>query len=469
MPAPMVPAPRTATRSITGQFYRQCVECPRHGEGGSSHGPGRVAADRGAGGLSGVARGRGGRQGRHDEDAPAGPAPRGSIACSSTSSAPPTARHVLVLMPGTQGGAGDFTLTARYLERAVDDLQVWAIDRRSQALEDTTVFAQALDAARSASSRCSTTTSAGSQRRPPPTTSSSSTPTQSRVRARVGDEGRRSTTPARSSAAARHGGRSVILGGHSLGASLTAAYAAWDFHGRPGYKDVDGLVLIDGGLLGSFDAYDLAQAQAADRRPADLQPVPDLLGNGHPRGGRPVRRDRRDLRPPRADRGGAALQDVPVAAAGATSRRSRSPTARCSATTSTATRPRGARLFRSTAAAWRPAATRATGSTAASPRSPGSRRPSARSRSNSVEWFFPRAADDRHQRRRPDATTTSRSSSACGSSTPARSTCRSTRSRRPHRRRRPRGALRLHRSALATTARSRRWSTPSRRRATSTR
>ena len=74
----------------------------------------------------------------------------------------------------------------------------------------------------------------------------------------------------------------MILGGHSLGASLTAAYAAWDFNGKPGFKDVDGLVLIDGGLLGSFDAYDLAQAQ---EQIADLQtsnPFIDLFGNGIP-------------------------------------------------------------------------------------------------------------------------------------------------------------------------------------------
>ena len=82
--------------------------------------------------------------------------------------------------------------------------------------------------------------------------------------------------------AAHRGGREVILGGHSLGASLTAAYAAWDFNGRPGYKDVDGLVLIDGGLLGSFDAFDLAQAQ---QQIADLEtsdPFLDLLGIGIP-------------------------------------------------------------------------------------------------------------------------------------------------------------------------------------------
>jgi pimeloyl-ACP methyl ester carboxylesterase len=81
---------------------------------------------------------------------------------------------------------------------------------------------------------------------------------------------------------ARQGGRSVALGGHSLGASLTLAYAAWDFGGRPGYEDLDGLVLIDGGLLGSFDAYNLTQAQEAI---ADLDagnPFAQLLGSGLP-------------------------------------------------------------------------------------------------------------------------------------------------------------------------------------------
>ncbi len=56
---------------------------------------------------------------------------------------PAAAKHVLVLMPGTQGGAGDFTLDARYLVKHDRDLQVWAIDRRTQALEDTSVFAEA--------------------------------------------------------------------------------------------------------------------------------------------------------------------------------------------------------------------------------------------------------------------------------------------------------------------------------------
>lgn len=56
---------------------------------------------------------------------------------------PRSGKRVLVLMPGTQGGAGDFTLMARSLVKRVPGLQVWAIDRRTQALEDTATFAAA--------------------------------------------------------------------------------------------------------------------------------------------------------------------------------------------------------------------------------------------------------------------------------------------------------------------------------------
>jgi hypothetical protein len=51
-----------------------------------------------------------------------------------------SARRVLVLVPGFVGGAGDFTLVARELVRRVPGLQVWAVDRRSSAFEDTSRF-----------------------------------------------------------------------------------------------------------------------------------------------------------------------------------------------------------------------------------------------------------------------------------------------------------------------------------------
>ena len=68
---------------------------------------------------------------------------------------------------------------------------------------------------------------------------------------------------------ARRGGRKVILGGHSLGASMAVAYAAWDFKGRAGFRDLSGLVLIDGGLLGTLappSLADVKQRIAALRR-----------------------------------------------------------------------------------------------------------------------------------------------------------------------------------------------------------
>ena len=78
------------------------------------------------------------------------------------------------------------------------------------------------------------------------------------------------------------GGRKVILGGHSAGASTAVAYAAWDFGGHPGYREIDGLVLIDGGLLGSFAE---ANAQRARRELAEIRKGDvflDLLGLGLP-------------------------------------------------------------------------------------------------------------------------------------------------------------------------------------------
>jgi pimeloyl-ACP methyl ester carboxylesterase len=187
---------------------------------------------------------------------------------------PASGKRVLVLMPGTQGGAGDFTLDARYLVKRVPGLQVWAIDRRAQALEDTATFAAAQRGEIPPQQAFDYYLSGGGFR----------------FRGKNEDPYARewgmavalNDAHAVVKLARDHGRRHVVLGGHSLGASLTVAYAAWDFNGRPGYKDLEGLVLIDGGLLGSFDAYDLAQAQKAV---ADLQtadPFLDLLGVGLP-------------------------------------------------------------------------------------------------------------------------------------------------------------------------------------------
>jgi hypothetical protein len=46
--------------------------------------------------------------------------------------------------------------------------------------------------------------------------------------------------------AQKRGGK-VVVGGHSLGGSITAAYATWDFAGKPGARGLAGLLFIDGG------------------------------------------------------------------------------------------------------------------------------------------------------------------------------------------------------------------------------
>ena len=81
--------------------------------------------------------------------------------------------------------------------------------------------------------------------------------------------------------AAGRGGRHVVLGGHSLGGTITVAYATWDFGGRAGARDLDGLVLIDGG---SSRSSTLTRA-GARRQLDDLEgrsPWLDLTGAGLP-------------------------------------------------------------------------------------------------------------------------------------------------------------------------------------------
>ena len=180
---------------------------------------------------------------------------------------PVAARNVLVLVPGTNGGAGGIVPVARDIVRRVPKTQVWIVDRREQALEDTSVFAGG-DPQRAQDYYL------GFQ--------------YERV---AGEDAKFAAdwglklqlTDLRSVIhRARARGRRVFLGGHSAGASTAVAYAAWDFGGHPGYRDLAGLVLIDGGLLGSFKSADLARAK---RELADIRTGKvflDLLGTGLP-------------------------------------------------------------------------------------------------------------------------------------------------------------------------------------------
>ncbi|MEI6446449.1 MAG: alpha/beta fold hydrolase [Actinomycetes bacterium] len=161
---------------------------------------------------------------------------------------PSTAKNVLVLIPGFLGGSGDFRVIGKRLVPALKNkVQVWGIDRRSQCLEDTTGFGPADPV--NALGYYIFGNSVGGKKFTAP---------------KLGDAGVEaarnwglSTTLNDIRAvvlSAKSGGRKVVLGGHSLGGSLTSIYATWDFDGTPGYRDVSGLVLIDGAARGTFGA-----------------------------------------------------------------------------------------------------------------------------------------------------------------------------------------------------------------------
>jgi hypothetical protein len=209
-----------------------------------------------------------------------GPGPAATDKVYVTKIGPSNAGTVLVLVPGFYGGAGDFSLVGRDIVRRAHGVQVWAVDRRSQALEDTKVF----DAARAGkvSVKAAFDYYAGWITDP-----SIKDHFQPLDPAKYGYAKRWGLSMAlndvrRVVLAARRAGKQVILGGHSLGASMATLYATWDFHGRPGYKDVDGLVLIDGGTLGSFTTPSLADTKKAMAELREGPPFVDLLGLGLP-------------------------------------------------------------------------------------------------------------------------------------------------------------------------------------------
>ena len=195
---------------------------------------------------------------------------------------PSSAKKVLLLIPGTNGGAENFALVGAELAKKVPGLQVWAMDRREQALEDNSMMQKVL--ANKATPQQALDYYLGWTLNP--AQKEKFTPLQAKDFAFMKDWGMKmQLEDARAVILqAKKQGKTVILGGHSLGASMAAAYATWDFNGKPGYKDIAGIVAIDGGLAGTFDASDTAEAARASLAKLDVTatnpdgPWANLLG-----------------------------------------------------------------------------------------------------------------------------------------------------------------------------------------------
>ena len=189
---------------------------------------------------------------------------------------PAKAKNVLVLIPGTFGGSGDFGLVGKTLVAKIPNLQVWAIDRRENALEDTSYMVKALKGEIT-----------GQQlfdyylgwigHDPPISPHYQAVPDAKVQFAKKWGLKLAMEDTRRVVLAAKKGGRTVVLGGHSLGASSVYDYASWDFNGHPGYKDIAGMVAIDGGGMGAPQALSDTKKALTDLN-KQKSPWVDLLG-----------------------------------------------------------------------------------------------------------------------------------------------------------------------------------------------
>ena len=157
---------------------------------------------------------------------------------------------ILVLMPGIFGGATSFDPLARQLVASRAGLEVWAVDRRANALEDHSALVKSLrthnpdtayryygpDAGTPAGFNAVPVKNLGFMRRWGLVTHLRD------LHAVVLRANERADT--------------VILGGHSLGASLVSFYAAYRFADGLGDTQLDGLLLLDG-TLGRTGAFSL--------------------------------------------------------------------------------------------------------------------------------------------------------------------------------------------------------------------
>jgi pimeloyl-ACP methyl ester carboxylesterase len=174
----------------------------------------------------------------------------------------PKARNVLVLNPGTSASAAYFAPLAKSIASQAPGWQVWAVERRENLLEDHSMLDKVKAHTATADQGFDyylgwiNDKSITNHVRLIPD-SDVAYAKKWGMKIEIGDL-RRVVLEAK-----RLGGK-VVVGGHSLGGTITTAYATWDFNGTAGAKGLAGLVFIDGASRTSPTPVADAQKQLAD-------------------------------------------------------------------------------------------------------------------------------------------------------------------------------------------------------------
>jgi pimeloyl-ACP methyl ester carboxylesterase len=158
---------------------------------------------------------------------------------------PSKAKNILILVSGTSASSAYFEPLAKDIVNGTRGWQVWSVERRENLLEDQSIFDLAKQG--NASAQQVFDYYLGYLTNPSITTHFQFVPDSSVAFARQwGMQVAVEDLHAVVTAAKQRGGN-IVLGGHSLGGSITTAYATWDFNGRVGARDLSGLVYDDGG------------------------------------------------------------------------------------------------------------------------------------------------------------------------------------------------------------------------------
>jgi pimeloyl-ACP methyl ester carboxylesterase len=191
----------------------------------------------------------------------------------------PKAKNILVLNPGTSASAAYFEPLAQDIVAKRRDWQVWAVERRENLLEDQSVLDKAK--ARTVTPQQAFDYYLGYLADPTITNHFQNIPNSSVTYAKQWGMKTEIQDLRKVVLAAKRLGGKVVVGGHSLGGSITTAYATWDFGGKAGADGLAGLVFIDGGS-GPTPSYTEQQAKDALAKFDDAGTSPWLTFGGFP-------------------------------------------------------------------------------------------------------------------------------------------------------------------------------------------